>query len=1221
MKKKTTISSPFGKTMTLILALVFLSITNAIQAATIYVDVDATGANNGTSWADAFTDLSTAISSAYSGDDIWLAEGVYKPSYVGDRSASFEFSSSINIYGGFRGTETSPSERNWALYKSILSGNIGAQDDETDNSYHVIYNVWGNITLNGLIIQKAHANGTVLDDKGAILISGGTVTLRNSVVRNNYAEGNVIHSYNGNLNMYNCLVHENETESGMIIGSGGSLSTFYAEHITVAYNHSPDAFYVWNTYQYNQLTLSNSIIWGNTGFGGSISNQPVASLQNNIIEGGFTSNGNDVVINLWDTDPMFTNPSNFDFTLKQGSPAIDQSDPIFTTTSNDLARNERTQNGTADLGAYEAPQVIYVDQTASGANDGSSWTDAYVDLQFAMNIGDEGQQIWVAEGTYKPTDGTDRDQTFTIYDSNEIYGGFNGTEASLSQRDWKSNPTILSGEIGSLGHADNSYNVMRASLGGGSCSLNGFIIEGGNADGPTTTTSTGSAIRAGTMDMTVRHCIIRNNFGIGGIFLVSERFNLESVLIHDNETDGSTFNIGSFNARCEINHVTITENTVNADDYLFANVYSGYEIITANSIYYGNSGFSEIMPPLPDVSVSHCIIGSGFTPGAGDEVTNLYTTNPLFVNPSLDGFALSPGSPGINGGDNDAIRVAADLFGERRIQNGTVDLGAYETPVLGYNVIYVDKDATGANDGSNWQDAYTDLQDALAADAAGDHIWVAQGTYLPSTTNDRTEPFILHKDRSLIGSFKGVETSPDHRIFGINLTTLSGDIGTPGDMSDNSYHVLLLSEDNGVHVIDRFMISNGNADGTSTEGWGGGLFTGNSTTVLASDLYFFNNYAFKGGAIYNGFETHITLDGAHFTNNENTISVNTPLESESMELTNALAYDNTGDYLIELSSPEATANLKHCTLVNNTADNVWTGNGSTNCYNSILHNTGYLSAINNLLHHCISDAPVDNGFLTEVEVFDLDPQFIDPTLGNYTIDAMSPAFDAGDPFYGAGDDVSLVSRPVHGLPDIGCFEATSCFQDYDLCIQAEEIHLDIDTLFNSTRCAVPDAYAPITCESETGRNVWYYFEGPLSGTVEVFLDYVYGFGSDSDLSFEVYTDGCGTLTPLNCVNNESDGISESAVIEGLQYGGAYWIRIETPAGEDASFTLFIAEIPGESCPGDFDGNGLVNSADLLTFLGEFGCSSNCTADVNGDGSVNSADLLAFLGIMGSVCPF
>lgn len=1220
MKTKTTISSTFWKATSLILSLVFLTITTSIQAATIYVDVDATGANDGTSWTDAFTNLSTAISSASSGDDIWLAEGVYKPSYVGDRSASFQFFVDVNIYGGFRGTETSPGERNWALYKSILSGNIGAQNDETDNSYHVIYNIGADIILNGLIIQKANADGTGLDDKGAILISGGSVNLRNSVVRNNYATGNVIHNLNGDLNMYNCLIHENETESGMIIASGGLTSTFYAEHVTIAYNHSLGSFSVWNTYLNNPLTLTNSIVWENTGFGGSISSQPVALLQHNIIEGGFTSSGNDVVVNLWDIDPMFSDPLNFDFTLEQGSPAIDQSDPTYTTTSNDLARNERTQNGTADLGAYEAPQVIYVDHNASGANDGSSWADAYTDLQLALNIGNSGQQIWVAEGTYKPTDGTDREETFTTFDGNEIYGGFNGTEGSLSQRDWKTNPTILSGDIGSIGHTDNSYNVIRASLGGGTCTLDGFIIEGGNADGPTTITSSGSAIRAGLMDMTVRHCIIRDNLGEGGIFLVSDRFSLESVLIHDNDTGASTFNIGSFSARCEINHVTITENTVGVSDYLFTNGYSGYEIITANSIFYANSGILEIMPPSPDVSVSHCIIGSGFTPGAGDDVTNLFTSNPQFVNPALDGFALSPGSPAINGGDNDALRVAEDLFGESRIQNGTVDIGAFETPILGYNVIYVDQDATGANDGSSWQDAYTDLQDALAADATGDHIWVAQGTYLPSTTNDRAERFILQKDRSLIGSFKGVETSPDHRIFGVNLATLSGDIGTPGDMSDNSYHVLLLTEDNGVHVIDRFMISNGNADGTSTNGWGGGLFTGNSTAVLASDLYFFNNYASVGGAIYSGYQSQLTLNRAYFAYNENAISVTTPPETESMELINALAYDNTGNYFIQLSSPEAAVNLKHCTLVDNAVDNVWIGNGTTNCYNSILDNTGSLASVNNLLHHCISDAEVYLGFLTEVEVFDLDPQFTNPALGNYTIDAMSPAFDAADPFYGAIDDVIHVSRPFHGLPDIGCFEATSCFQDYDLCTQAEEIHIDTDTLFNSTRCAVPDGYAPMSCETETGRNVWYYFEGPLSGTVEVFLDYIYGFGSDSDLSFEVYTDGCGTLTQLDCINAGADGVSETAVIEDLQNGGAYWIRIETPEDEDASFTLFIAEIPGESCPGDFDGNGLVNSADLLTFLGEFGCSSNCTADINGDGSVNSADLLAFLGVMGSVCP-
>ena len=109
---------------------------------------------------------------------------------------------------------------------------------------------------------------------------------------------------------------------------------------------------------------------------------------------------------------------------------------------------------------------IYVDSSASGANDGSTWLNAYTSLQAALlrsNLNPGTRfEVWVAAGTYKPTTGTDRTISFRIERNNvQLYGGFAGTETERSQRNWADNPTILSGDIGTVGdNGDNSYHVV-----------------------------------------------------------------------------------------------------------------------------------------------------------------------------------------------------------------------------------------------------------------------------------------------------------------------------------------------------------------------------------------------------------------------------------------------------------------------------------------------------------------------------------------------------------------------------------------------------------------------------------------------------------------------------------------------------------------------------------------------------------------------------------------
>ena len=92
--------------------------------------------------------------------------------------------------------------------------------------------------------------------------------------------------------------------------------------------------------------------------------------------------------------------------------------------------------------------VLYVDDDAPVAGDGTSWATAYNDLQDALGAANPGDEIWVAAGIYTPDRGTgDRNATFQLIIGVAIYGGFAGGETDLGQRDAATNVTILSGDL------------------------------------------------------------------------------------------------------------------------------------------------------------------------------------------------------------------------------------------------------------------------------------------------------------------------------------------------------------------------------------------------------------------------------------------------------------------------------------------------------------------------------------------------------------------------------------------------------------------------------------------------------------------------------------------------------------------------------------------------------------------------------------------------------
>jgi hypothetical protein len=193
----------------------------------IYVDDDAVGSNDGSSWADAYPCLQNALMVAWTGDEIRVAQGIYKPDRKlmtgratrilasGDRTVAFQLIGGVTIKGGYAGfNEPDPNTRDISLYETILSGDLNGDDVEVadpcdllteptraENSYTVVTVSVDNCLLDGFTISGGNANGPLSTPSfmvneppehvwgGGMHLSFSSVTINNCTFRNNAASG------------------------------------------------------------------------------------------------------------------------------------------------------------------------------------------------------------------------------------------------------------------------------------------------------------------------------------------------------------------------------------------------------------------------------------------------------------------------------------------------------------------------------------------------------------------------------------------------------------------------------------------------------------------------------------------------------------------------------------------------------------------------------------------------------------------------------------------------------------------------------------------------------------------------------------------------------------------------------------------------------------------------------------------------------------------------
>ncbi|APR88191.1 Xanthine/uracil/thiamine/ascorbate permease family protein [Minicystis rosea] len=215
-----------------------------------------------------------------------------------------------------------------------------------------------------------------------------------------------------------------------------------------------------------------------------------------------------------------------------------------------------------DTGSAVCTCVFFADGAAAGAGNGTSWKDAFTDIQSAVDAasaevkaGATTCDVWVKEGTYRVYDASDTHNGLVLRQNVGVYGGFAGTETLRTAADPKAHPTILNGQDATdpTLHVNHTVAVYDAE----NVTLDGFTIRGGSAtQGPTPEDQKGGGVMAyvfnGTTSLTISRCEITANAALsgGGIGVAAQNNHPLTITVIDSDIHGNSSAYGGGGMSC-----------------------------------------------------------------------------------------------------------------------------------------------------------------------------------------------------------------------------------------------------------------------------------------------------------------------------------------------------------------------------------------------------------------------------------------------------------------------------------------------------------------------------------------------------------------------------------------------------------------------------------------------------------------------------------------------
>lgn len=639
----------------------------------LFVNDDAAGTNDGTSWANAYNDLQSALAIAEEGDQIWVAEGTYKPG--NDPTATFLIDKNIQVYGGFVGTETSLAQRgDPAEYPTTLSGDLEENDvpddfvvNREDNVMTVVTvtaAVTNEMVVDGFTISNGHANGSGAnespDKSGGGLYSTGVPVLTNCSFQQNYAVfhgGGAYFNYTGTeeLKVNACSFSNNNAVRGgglNIANSNCRVSDcIFKDNLTT--QHGGGMRYTSTLGGRSAAIIDCNFENNQSSFGGGLRLQALSDSNNLSVSGcQFIGNAAAPLMAGWG----------------QGNGGLDIT--IFPDWTGNYASIRHCD---------------FVQNQSSGSSAGGGFLCAGNNGVFVMDsctfLQNQGQGDGIL-GIWTDLGGS---AVATInhvhFEGNTAaYGGGISTGAidegrldlTLSNSTFIQNEAMEHGAIQAVPFENSPFKA----------NINNCTFDGNKG------TVRGSALgflpHSNDFEVNMSNCKVINNEGAAGgvidgyIFVAgvpyseNAKIDIENTLFSNNSGD-AVFTLNAVGGLSLLN-CTVANNSANG-----IQLSDSSTVTLQNTILY-NPGYAEYQALSNDVAFNSNggnLIGDNSLDGL-IHPTDKQNLDPLFVGPG--DYHLTAGSPCVDAGNNDSVTAALDLDGSPRIQGLRVDMGAYESP-------------------------------------------------------------------------------------------------------------------------------------------------------------------------------------------------------------------------------------------------------------------------------------------------------------------------------------------------------------------------------------------------------------------------------------------------------------------------------------------------------------------------------------------------------------